>query len=221
MFKSIATIVVAFALLVVLHGTARAQELVTNLSKLLTEQQPVGSLAPDVAAANATLTTVAGLFAIELTTLPVSSSSGGFVYRLNRNLGLVERASDAFGPFFTDRVLRNSRGQSSVGMSFQFAIVLRVTGSGFAERHVSDQRRQNRRVDKTFQRRHAVVDPGDAHRDDFRSYGLSDQRPSVERSRSPTYGSAEIGTHCKWRSALQSTQSGSATGLGDIMLNAR
>jgi hypothetical protein len=59
----------------------------------------------------ATATTVAGLFSTELLNLPLASSSDGFVYRLDPGLGVVSRVSDAFEPFFTERVLRNSKGQ--------------------------------------------------------------------------------------------------------------
>ncbi len=43
---------------------------------------------------------------IELATIPVTSSAGGFVYRFNRSLAVVERASDSFGPFFAERAAR-------------------------------------------------------------------------------------------------------------------
>src|SRR5215510_6380963 len=99
---------------------AHAQSIIGQLGALLTEQRAAPSVfVPDLAAATATATTVAGLFSTELSTLPLSSSSGGFVYRLDPALGVVSRVSDAFGPFFTERVLRNSKGQSSLGLSFQ------------------------------------------------------------------------------------------------------
>ena len=100
---------------------AGAQTLSGQLSTLLTQQQPTSILVPDVPAAEATRDTVSRLFSIELSNLPVASSSGGFVYRLNPSLGVVERASEGFGPFFTERVLRNGRGQGSIGFSYQFA----------------------------------------------------------------------------------------------------
>ena len=74
---------------------------------------------PDPAAAVATLTTVAGLFSIELTNIPVTASAGGFVYQFRRDLGLYERASNEFGRFFTERTGRNGRGQTSIGFGYQ------------------------------------------------------------------------------------------------------
>ena len=64
----------------------------------------------DTAAANATFATVAGLFTVELTSVPTASSSGGFVYRFSPVFGTVERASDSFGPVFSERALRNGHG---------------------------------------------------------------------------------------------------------------
>ena len=116
----------------VVSRPAHAQSLVNQLGTLLTEQRPTAPVfVPDATAAVATATTVAGLFAVELSTLPLASSSGGFVYRLNPTLGLVERASDGFGPFFTDRLLRNSRGQMSLGFSYQFADFTSLQGADF------------------------------------------------------------------------------------------
>ena len=99
--------------------SANAQSIVGQLGTLMTEQTSAPVFVPDVQAAVATATTVAGLFSTELSNLPLASSSGGFVYRLDPGLGVVSRVSDAFLPFFTERVLRNSKGQWSVGLSFQ------------------------------------------------------------------------------------------------------
>ena len=63
------------------------------------------------AAALATTVTVASLLQIELVTVPATSSAGGFVYRLRPDLGVFERATNEFGPFFTERALpRSGRG---------------------------------------------------------------------------------------------------------------
>ena len=82
------------AILLIVAPPAYAQSLVGKLGTLLTEQRSTSVFVPDVAAANATATTVAGLFATELSTLPLSSSSGGFVYRLDQTLGVVSRVRD-------------------------------------------------------------------------------------------------------------------------------
>jgi hypothetical protein len=66
--------------------SANAQSIVGQLGTLLTEQRSAPVFVPDVQAAVATATTVAGLFSTELSNLPLASS-GGFVYRLDLGLG--------------------------------------------------------------------------------------------------------------------------------------
>src|SRR5581483_7198710 len=73
----------------------------------------------DRAAALATSTTISRALLANLATLPVATSSGGFVYRLNPELGTVERASESFGPFFVERALTAGRHQVSLGVTFQ------------------------------------------------------------------------------------------------------
>jgi hypothetical protein len=51
--------------------------------------------------------------------VPTTSSSGGFVYWLRPDLGVFERASNEFGPFFTERALRAGRGQASIGVNYR------------------------------------------------------------------------------------------------------
>lgn len=97
-----------------------AQSLTSQLSNLLVVQADGSTTTPaEVAAAGLTRDAVAGLVAVELATLPVASSSGGFAYRLNRQLGVVERASDSFGPFYTESVLRPGAAQTGLGVRYQ------------------------------------------------------------------------------------------------------
>jgi hypothetical protein len=199
-----------------------AQSLLQELSTLLVEQRTSGPYVPDVAAAEATRDTVGGVFAVELGSLPLASSSGGFVYRLRRDLGVFERASDAFGPFFTERTLRNGNDQMTFGISFQSATFGALQGGDLR--------------DGTFPTNAARVtgafDPFsvDTLRLEFEtrvaapyvSYGITDRL------------AAGVTVPIVWVSfdgirlrsldgdlSLQSIQSGSANGLGDIVLNSR
>ena len=109
-------------LLVLGAAPAMAQGSVSDaLSFLLTNQAvPTGDFTKDSQSAAVTRDTITRLLAVELTTQPLSSSSGGFTYRFNPSLGTVERASNSFGPFFTERSLTAGRGRASVGMSLQY-----------------------------------------------------------------------------------------------------
>jgi hypothetical protein len=76
-----------------------------------------GDFVKDRAAGEATRVTIARALLLELASLPISTSSGGFTYRFNSTLGTVERVSQTFGPFFIDRAVTTGRGQSSVGVT--------------------------------------------------------------------------------------------------------
>jgi len=110
-------------LLVFSAAPAMAQGSVSDaLSFLLTNQAvPTGDFTKDSQSAAVTRDTITRLLAVELTTQPLSSSSGGFTYRFNPSLGTVERASNSFGPFFTERSLTAGRGRASLGVSLQYS----------------------------------------------------------------------------------------------------
>ena len=71
----------------------------------------------DRAAAETARDTITRALLANFTSLPIGSSSGGFVYRLNPELGTVERASESFGTFFVERALTAGRGRASFGVS--------------------------------------------------------------------------------------------------------
>jgi hypothetical protein len=105
------------------QGRALAQGTLTDtLSFLVTNQAvPTGDFVKDRQSAQITQDTIARLLLVDLTTLPLSASSGGFAYRFNPAVGTVERASDSFGPFFTERSLTIGSGQVSLGGQVQLA----------------------------------------------------------------------------------------------------
>jgi hypothetical protein len=112
------------ALLAVLSLPARvasAQESVSDvLSFLVTNQAVVtADFIKDQEAAAATRDTISRFLQVELAALPISSSTGGFIYRLNPTLGTMERTSDSFGPFFLERALTSGKGQTSIGFSYR------------------------------------------------------------------------------------------------------
>jgi hypothetical protein len=78
-----------------------------------------GSVERDTAAAAATSLTISRALLANLATLPVPSSSGGFVYRFHPELGTVQRASSSFGPFFVERALAPGHGAASIGITLQ------------------------------------------------------------------------------------------------------
>src|SRR3954471_20094628 len=75
----------------------------------------------DRAAAEATRVTLSNALLASISTVPVSSSSSGFSYRMNPALGTVERASQTFGPLYVERALTAGAGQASIGFTMQYA----------------------------------------------------------------------------------------------------
>ncbi len=100
---------------------ADAQQSIADVLTFLVTNQSVatGNVDRDRAAARATSDTISHALLANLATLPVSTSSGGFVYRLNPELGTVERASSTFGPFFVERALTAGARNMSIGLTFQ------------------------------------------------------------------------------------------------------
>jgi hypothetical protein len=108
------------AMCVAVVRSADAQTVTDTLTFLLTNQGiDTGSGERDRAAAEAASRTISRALVANLATLPVPTSSSGFVYRLNPDLGTVERVSRSFGPFFVERALTAGRGQASFGLTFQ------------------------------------------------------------------------------------------------------
>jgi hypothetical protein len=55
----------------------------------------------------------------QLATFPTGSSSGGFSYTFDERAGTFTRASESFGPLFADRALTVGKGKFTFGMNFQ------------------------------------------------------------------------------------------------------
>jgi hypothetical protein len=113
-------IVIGSTVLLVLASPAQAQSMADVLTFLVTNQSvQTGSFERDRDAAQATSATISRALLANLATLPITTSSGAFVYRLNPELGTVERGTQSFGPFFVERAMTAGEHQASVGMTFQ------------------------------------------------------------------------------------------------------
>jgi Putative MetA-pathway of phenol degradation len=55
----------------------------------------------------------------QLTSVPLGSSSGGFTYSFNPEVGTFDRSSNSFGPSLAERALTNGRGKFNFGISYQ------------------------------------------------------------------------------------------------------
>ena len=54
----------------------------------------------------------------QLSTVPISSSAGGFTYKYNEQLGIFERSTGGFGPIFTERAWTIGKGKWNFGLNY-------------------------------------------------------------------------------------------------------
>jgi hypothetical protein len=121
-------------LILALAEPGRAQSVADVLTFLVTNQSvQTGSFERDRDAAQATSETISRALLANLATLPVTTSSGAFVYRLNPELGTVERGTQSFGPFFVERALTAGERQVSFGMTFQHLRFTSLDGSNLRD----------------------------------------------------------------------------------------
>jgi hypothetical protein len=216
--------IMAVAILVVSAPSAIAQRSLSDvLSFLLTNRSiPTDDFARDEQAAAATRDTISRFLLLELTRLPVSSSAGGFTYRLNPRLGTVERSSDSFGPFFTERALTAGARHGSFGVNYQIANFTSIDGrnlrDGTLVATASKFRDQSQPFDvetlslrarasmATFVANYGVLDHLDV------GVAVPFVTLSLSGERTDTY---------RGRQFPQATASASASGMGDIAIRAK
>jgi hypothetical protein len=106
-------------LLLSLARPLAAQGTVNDVVGFLVTNQAVktGDFEKDRAAADAARDAIAKSLLLDLTSVPLATASSGFLYRLNPELGTVERATESFGGFFVERALTPGHGHTSFGVS--------------------------------------------------------------------------------------------------------
>src|SRR5687767_5434170 len=100
-------------------ASASAQSTITDIVRFLMTNQAVQTedFERDRAAAETARDALTRALLVSLTSVPIATSSGGFVYRLNPELGTVERATESFGGFLVERALTPGHGRSAFGVS--------------------------------------------------------------------------------------------------------
>lgn len=110
---------VVAACLALLPASAAAQQTPADIISFLVTNQSVqtGDFRKDQTAAAATRDTIVRALQVSLATVPIATSSSGFVYRLDTELGTATRVSDSFGTFFVERAMTTGQGRVSFGAS--------------------------------------------------------------------------------------------------------
>jgi hypothetical protein len=203
---------------------ALAQEPLTDLlSFLLTNQSvPTGDFVKDTEAALVTRDTMTRLLLVELATLPISTSSAGFAYRLNPALGTVERASESFGPFFTERSLTAGRGQASFGAAFTTMRFTHLDDRDLRDGQFVSSGNQFRDEPEPFDIETLTLDLESRTVTFFGNVGVTDRLdvsvavPLVSMSLSGVRWNTYRGA-----SLLQASADGQASGFGDIAVRTK
>jgi hypothetical protein len=207
---------------VALPSAATPQSLTDRLSSLFTADQRSSVYVPDPGASAATSDAVVKLFSIELVNQPLPAASAGVIYRLEPQLGVVARATEGFGPFFTERVLRGGSGNLSAGVSLQAARFSSLQGVDLESGAFASTAQKNIGAAQPFAVDYVTLELESQTMSAFLSYGLTD-RLSIG-SVLPFVRVRMNGTRSRFQQGRFTPlvgQSGWATGLGDIALNAR
>jgi len=204
--------------------SASAQQSISDvLSFLVTNRSiPTGDFVRDDEAAAATRDAISGFLQLELATLPISSSTGGFTYRLNPALGTVMRSSDSFGPFFTERSLTSGRRRSAFGLTYGSVTYDDIDGHDL----------QDGTLVSTAARLRTESQPFDVETVSMRihtdtvtfaaNYGATDRLdvgvavPLVHL----TLGGRRVDTY-RGEQFIQATGSASASGVGDVVVRGK
>jgi len=119
MIRIVTVVSTTVLLLLAVARPLAAQATVNDVVGFLVTNQAVktGDFEKDRAAADAARDAIAKSLLLDLTSVPLATASSGFLYRLNPELGTVERATESFGGFFVERALTPGHGHTSFGVS--------------------------------------------------------------------------------------------------------
>jgi hypothetical protein len=204
--------------------TARAQGTVRDAVGVLVTNRAVqtADVERDRAVAEAASDTIARALLTALTSAPIATSSGGFLYRLNPNLGTVERASESFGPFFVERALTAGQGSVSFGMTAATAPYTRLNGYGLGDGSLVTVANRFRDEPAPFDTESLTMHLRASTVTLFANVGVTDEldlgialpmaQISFDGERLNVYRGSPL---------VQATASGTASGLADIAIRAK
>ena len=212
------------ALLAISATPAFAQQSITDvLTFLLTNRSiPTGDFVRDEQAAVETSRLLARFLILDVATLPVSSSSGGFTYRLDPALGVVVRSSESFGPFFTERSLTAGRSRASLGVGYYSTTFDALDGRNLQDGTLVSTASLLRGEPAPFDIETVALRIRTDTMTVTGNYGVTDRfdiggaipfvRVGVQGQRVDTY---------RGRALVQAAGSASVSGLGDLVLRAK
>jgi hypothetical protein len=203
--------------------SASAQRLDDVLTFLLTNRSiATDDFLRDEQAAAATASAISTFLVTELGTLPISTSAGGFTYRLDPTLGANVRSSDSFGPFFTERSLTAGTHQIAVGLGYQHASFQKIDGRALGDGTLVATASKLHNDTQFFDVETLALR---MHADTVTlstNFGVTDRLdvgaalPLVHIA----FDGQRVDTY-RGRQSIQATASGNASGPGDLILRAK
>lgn len=121
--RTAASIAIVFALTVV--GSAVAQPPATSVAEGLSLRDSLAQLTSPTGGPAAGEAIALGTV-LDVSTMPLGISSGGFAFKVDPNTGLLVRTATTFGPSFAERVLTAGAGKVSVSTSLGVATYDRI-----------------------------------------------------------------------------------------------
>jgi hypothetical protein len=223
MKKTNTTGVAALALLLFASTVSAQESLADAVSFLMTNRAvQTGDFARDQSAAEAARDAVTRALLVNVTNAPFGTSSGGFLYRLNPELGTVERASNNFGGFFVERALLAGAGTASFGLTASAWNYNQLDGHDLKDGTFVTAANQFRGDAAPFDTESVTMNLQSNTVGLWANVGVSDEfelsvvvpvtRITLDGSRVNLY---------RGTSLVQSTAQGSASGLGDIAVRAK
>ena len=211
------------AIFLAIAAPVMAQTPADIISFLVTNQSvPTGDFQKDQAAAAATRDTIARALLVNLATAPIATSSSGFVYRLDPELGTPTRVSDSFGTFFVERAMTSGRGRVALGASGSTADYDRLDGLNLRDGTLVTTANQFRDEPEPFDTERLTLRISTNTFTVFGTYGVTDRleiggalplvQLHVEGSRVNVY---------RGQTFVQATASGDASGLADVAVRAK
>jgi hypothetical protein len=203
---------------------ALAQQTPSDVIGFLVTNQSVqtGDFQKDAAAAAATRDTIARALLVNLATVPIATSSSGFAYRLDPELGTVTRVSDSFGTFFVERAATSGRGRAAIGVSASASGYDRLDGLDLRDGSLVTTANQFEDEPSPFDTESLTLRISTKTMTVFGSYGVTDRleiggalpfvQLHVEGSRLNVY---------RGESFVQASGSGDASGVADAALRVK
>jgi hypothetical protein len=203
---------------------ARAQETVGDVVNFLVTNRAVQTddFQRDRAAAAAASAAISQALLVNLTSVPLVSSSSGFLYRFNPALGTVERATESFGGFFVERALTPGAGQASFGIAAYTAGFDRLGSLDLRDGSLLTVANQFRDEAAPFDTETLTLQLRSSTMTIFGSVGVTDDfeigaaLPLIQLSLDGERLNVYRGT-----STVQAIGEASASGIGDIALRAK